>query len=164
MLERLGTDAVAVLSRAFDLEFIEPTRSGPQPYQALQDYCNTEVTILWLGQHLTTDIRTSGSRAAAEIHDRVREDLLVDDIADEGRTLRRDVLTPLVRAQLGDDVPVPHFRRSLIQSADTKVLADTLAVAVGQMGLRVPRRWAHQALGIPQPQDDEPVLAAEETR
>jgi phage gp29-like protein len=159
MLESLGTDAVAVFGKNVDLKFIEPTRSGERPYQPLQEYCNTEVTILWLGQHLTTDVRSTGSRAAAEIHDRVREDLLVSDIAEEGRTVRRDLLTPLVESRFGDGVPVPQFRRSLVQSVDTKVLVDTLAVAVNQLGLAVPRQWVHQALGIPLPRGDEPVLS-----
>lgn len=159
MLETLGTDAVAVFGKNIDLKFLEPARGGERPYEPLQDYCNTEITILWLGQHLTTDMGSTGSRAAAEVHDRVREDLLVDDIRDEGQTLRRDLLTPLVLAHLGDGVPVPYFRRSLIQAVDTKVLADTLAVAVNELGLAVPRRWVHQALGIPQPQADEAVLS-----
>jgi phage gp29-like protein len=158
MLASLGTDAVAILSRNIELQMFE-SRGGDKPYQPLQEYCNNEVTILWLGQHLTTDLRSYGSRAAAEIHDRVREDLLVDDIADEGQSLRRDVLAPLVRARFGDGVPVPRFRRSLIQSVDTKVLAETLAVGVRELGLRVPRRWAHRALGIPEPSADEPILA-----
>jgi phage gp29-like protein len=160
MLETLGTDAVAVFSKNVELKLIESTRAGERPYQPLQHYCNTEVTILWLGQHLTTDLGTSGSRAAAEIHDRVREDLLVDDIADESQTIRRDLLTPLVRMHLGDGVPVPQFRRSLIQSVDTKVLADTLAVAVNELGLAVPQQWVHQALGIPEARAGEPVLTA----
>ncbi len=157
MLEALGTDAVAIISKNVELEMLEASR-GDKPYLPLQDYCNTEVTILWLGQHLTTDLRGQGSRAAAEIHDRVREDLLVDDIADEAQTIRRDVLTPLVRARFGDGVPVPRFRRSLIQSVDTKVLADTLAVAVRELGMKVPRRWVQRALGIPEAAQDEAVL------
>jgi len=160
MLAALGTDAAAVVSKNVEVELLEP-RAGDKPYLPLQEYCNTEVTILWLGQHLTTDLKGQGSRAAAEIHDRVREDLLVDDIADESRSLRRDLLTPLVRARFGDKAPVPVFRRSLIQSVDTKVLADTLAVAVRDLGLPVPRRWVHRALGIPEPSSDEPVLAPE---
>jgi phage gp29-like protein len=149
MLRTLGTEAAAVLGKNVDLHLLDAAR-GERPYAALQEYCNTEVTILWLGQHLTTDIRNSGSRAAAEIHDRVREDLLVDDIADEARTIQRDVLAPLVRASFGDDAPVPQFRRSLVQAVDTKVLVDTLAVAVNELGLTVPRAWVHRALGIPQ--------------
>ncbi len=162
MLESLGTDAVAAFSKSIDLKFIEPARAGARPYEPLQGYCNTEITILWLGQHLTTDLGASGSRAAAEVHDRVREDLLVNDIADEAHSIRRDLLTPLVRARFGDAAPVPRFRRSLVQSVDTKVLVDTLAVAVNQLGLPVPRRWVHQSLGIPEPQADEPILTAED--
>jgi len=157
MLEALGTDAVAIMSKSVELQMFE-ARGGEKPYQPLQEYCNNEITILWLGQHLTTDLRSQGSRAAAEIHDRVREDLLVSDIAAEGRTLRRDLLTPLVRARFGDGVAVPHLRRALIQSVDTKVLADTLAVAVRDLGLQVPTRWVHRALGVPEPAGDEPVL------
>lgn len=158
MLEALGTDAVAIISKNIELQLLE-ARGGDKPYQPLQEYCNSEVTILWLGQHLTTDLRGEGSRAAAEIHDRVREDLLVDDIADESQTIRRDLLTSLVRARFGDGVAVPDLRRSLIQSVDTKVLVDTLAVAVRELGLKVPRRWVHRALGIPEPAGEEPVLA-----
>lgn len=156
-LEALGTDAVAIMSKNVDFQFVESGR-GEKPYAALQDYANTEVTILWLGQNLTTDISASGSRAAAEIHDRVREDLLVDDICDEAQTIRRDLLTPLVQARFGDGVAVPRFSRSLIQSVDTRVLADTLAVAVRELNLSVSQRWAHRALGIPEPSADEPLL------
>jgi len=159
LLEHLGTDAVAAFSKSVDLKFVDAARAGDRPYQPIQDYCNTEITILWLGQHLTTDLRNSGSRAAAEIHDRVREDLLVDDLAAEAQALRRDLLKPLVWARFGERVPVPHFRGSLIQSVDTKVLADTLAVAVNELALPVARSWAHRALGIPVPQANEPLLA-----
>ena len=158
MLESLGTDAVAVFSKSIDLRLIETQQRGARPYQPLQDYCNTEVTILWLGQHLTTDVKSTGSRAAAQIHDRVREDLLADDIADEGYTLRRDLLTPLVEARFGAAAPVPLFRRSLSQAVDTRELADTLAIAVNDLGLAVPRVWVHHALGIPQAQGDDLIL------
>ena len=113
---------------------------------------------------MTTDIGDNGSRAAAEVHDRVREDLLVDDIADEGQTLGRDLLTPMVRARFGAEAAVPRFGRSLIQSVDTKVLADTLAVAINDLGLAVPKRWVHRSLGIPEPDAREPVLVGRASR
>ncbi len=162
VLESLGTDAVAVLSNTVELEFVEAGPAGEKPYKPIQEYCNTEVTILWLGQHLTTDIRTSGSRAAAEVHDRVREDLLVGDMREEAGTLRRDLLAPLARARFGDAAPVPHFRRSLVESVNTKVLAETLAVAVRELGLPVPEAWARRSLGIPEPVAGEAVLGGED--
>ncbi len=162
MLESLGTDAVAIFSKNVELSLVE-SRGGERPYEPLQNYCNSEITILWLGQHLTTDLRGEGSRAAAEIHDRVREDLLVDDIADEAATIRRDLLTPIVQARFGDGVAAPMFRRSLAESVDTRVLAETLSVAVNELGVAAPRRWAHRALGIPEPSGDEAVLTGVST-
>ncbi len=102
---------------------------------------------------------SSGSRAAAQVHDRVREDLLVADIADEARTIERDLLAPLTLARFGERVPPPRFRRSLVQSMDTQQLAQTLAVAVERLGLRVPEAWAHEALGIPAPRAGQDVLS-----
>lgn len=160
MLEKLGTDASAAFSREIDVKLLEDRGAGAKPYEPLQDYCNTEVTILWLGQHLTTDIRASGSRAAAEVHDRVREDLLVSDIQAESETIRRGVLAPMVTARFGDGVETPRFRRSLVESVDTKALAETLAVASRELGIRIPAEWAHRALGIPQPVDGEAIVRA----
>ena len=161
MLSELGTEAAAVFSKNVDLRMIDTARTDRRPYQPLQEYCNTEVTILWLGQHLTTDMRSNGSRAAAEVHDRVREDLLAHDMAQEAATLRRDLLRPLVQSRFGSDTPIPSFRRSIVQSVDTKVLAETLATAVNELGMRVPRRWMHAALGIPEPVANEATLGPE---
>ncbi len=159
MLEALNTDAVAVVGKNVDLRFIDAAKSESRPYAALQEYCNTEVTILWLGQSLTTDIRSGGSRAAAEVHDRVREDLLADDMAQEAASIRRGLLAPIVRSALGPDAPVPQFRRALVQTVDTRSLAETLAVAVNELGLPVSQPWVHASLGIPEPRSGEPVLA-----
>ncbi|GMU80814.1 MAG: hypothetical protein AMXMBFR47_06850 [Planctomycetota bacterium] len=163
VMETLGTQAAAVMSKAVELRLLESSRSD-KPYQALQEYCNTEVTILWLGQHLTTDIKNSGSRAAAEVHDRVREDLLVDDMRDEAATLRRDLLRPMVEARFGPAAVVPEFRRSLVESIDTKTLAQTLAVASRELRMRIPRAWAHRSLGVPEAAAGEAVLEPVEGR
>lgn len=49
-----------------------------------------------------------------------------------------------------------------MEAVDTRVLADTLAVAVNGLGLRVPRAWAHRALGVPEAGVNEAVLASGE--
>lgn len=43
------------------------------------DFWNTEATIRILGQNLTTEVK-EGSRAAADVHDMVREDLVENDM------------------------------------------------------------------------------------
>lgn len=50
------------------------------------DFWNTEATIRILGQNLTTSITDEGSRAAADVHNTVREDLVENDmtVVEEG--------------------------------------------------------------------------------
>ena len=77
----------------------------------------------------------------------------------EERTIRRDLHGPLTRFRVGQDVAVPYFRRKLKQPTDTTELANVLDVAVNQLGMRVPSAWAHDALGIPQSDNEEATVA-----
>lgn len=162
MLESLGSNAVGVFSRAVELQVLEANRgtSGP-PFRELIDFLNREMSKAWLGQTLTTDIAgQSGSVAATQVHEHVRKDILVDDIRKEGRTIRRDLLTPLTRFRFGDQAPVPHFRRKRRDTGSPKEIAEVLDAAVNRLGLQVPRAWAHDALGVPRAAADEPVVTS----
>jgi phage gp29-like protein len=162
MLQSLGSDAAGIFSKAVELEFAEPkVNAGPSPYESICNFLNREMSKAWLGQTLTVEtVGQSSAFAAADVHDRVRRDLLEDDIRKEGRTLRRDLLRPLSQLGFGRDVPVPFFRRKLEAPRDMRELVDVLSTAVNRLGLKVPQRWAHDVLGIPEPGDAEDVLEA----
>ncbi len=160
MLRNMGSDAAGVFSKAVELEIIEANRGTPNPpYEGLVNFLNREMTKAWLGQTLTVDLADQGaSLAAAEVHDRVRMDIRKDDIRKEGRTIRRDILRPLVQFKFGREVPVPYFRRKLGPPGDLREFADVIAVAVNELGVQVPMRWVHDTLGIPVVQGDEPAI------
>ncbi|HNQ21676.1 MAG TPA: DUF935 family protein [Phycisphaerae bacterium] len=160
MLETLGMHAAGIFSKAIELQFLQGGSygSGP-PYEHLVEFLNREISKAWLGQTLTTD--TSGQRAAlasTQIHEMVRKDVLADDIRKEGRTLRRDLLGPLTRMQFGPDAPVPYFTRQPGQFRSVDERIRVLAAAVNQLGLRIPQRWVHETLGLPQASAEEPAL------
>lgn len=160
MLESLGSNAAGIFSRAVELQVIEANRGtmGP-PYERLVEFLNREMSKAWLGQTLTTDIAgQKGSYAASTVHELVRQDVLADDVRKEGRTIRRDLLTPLTRLRFGPDAPVPYFRRKVKQPSVPGELADVMGVAVNQLGVRVPLAWAHEALGIPQADEREAIV------
>jgi len=161
MLDSLGSNAAGIFSRAVDLKFIEANRGTPgPPYGNLIDFLNREMSKAWLGQTLTTETTgVSGSFAATLVHEEVRKDLRAGDIRKEGRTIRRDLLAPLVRFKFGPSVPVPYFRRKLEMPADTQALAEILDQAVNRLGIKVPAAWAHETLGIPRPTEREPILS-----
>lgn len=160
MLESLGSNAAGIFSRGVELQIIEANRgtSGP-PYERLVDFLNREMSKAWLGQTLTTDIAgQSGSVAASRVHEEVRKDILLDDIRKEGRTIRRDLLGPMVRLRFGPSAPVPFFARRPGRPANTRELAEVLDVAVNRLGVRVPLGWAHDSLGIPQAGEADSLL------
>lgn len=160
MLKQLGADATGVFSKAVEVE-IQQTRYPGEVnlYEQICIYFDREISKAWLGQTLTTDtIRMQASAGAAKVHERVRQDLRDDDIRREAETLRRDLLTPLVRFQFGDAAPVPHFRRITDSPFTPEQLSRVLDVAVNQLGAKVPTKWAHASLGLPKANEGEPVL------
>ena len=164
MLESLGSNAAGIFSRAVDLEIVEANRGtqGP-PYEKLVEFLNREVSKAWLGQTLTTDVAgVSGVLSATLVHEEVRKDIRSDDIRKEGRTIRRDVLTPLTRFKFGPDAPVPYFTRKPNRAQTLEELSTVLDAAVNRLGVRVPAAWAHETLGIPQPTEGEAVLAGKD--
>ena len=160
MLKQLGADATAVFSKAVEVEVIQSRVPGETNlYENLCVYFDREISKAWLGQTLTTDTaRVRATLGAATAHAEVRRDIRDDDIRKEARTIRRDLLAPLTRLKLGPDTPVPHFRRIVDLSNEPKKLADVLATAVNDLGVKVPARWAHAALGLPEAREGEAVL------
>jgi phage gp29-like protein len=163
MLDTLGSNACGVFSRAVELQLIEANRgsAGP-PYEHLIDFLNREMSKAWLGQTLTTETPgTRGTFTAAKVHEEVRGDIRADDIRKEGRTVRRDILTPLTRFRFGPDAPVPYFRRKPGRASELEELAGVLDTAVNRLGARVPAAWVHEVMGIPQAAEGDEVLAGE---
>lgn len=146
MLRQLGADATGIFSKAVELEIIQSRSPGETNlYENLCLYFDREISKAWLGQTLTTDTaRMLASAGAAKVHDQVR----------------RDLLAPLVRWRIGPAAPVPHFRRVIDARFEPEKLGRVLDILVNRLGGRVPARWVHAALGIPQAGAGEAVLAA----
>lgn len=160
MLKQLGADATAVFSKAVEVEVIQSRVPGETNlYENLCVYFDREISKAWLGQTLTTDTaRVRATLGAATAHAEVRRDIRDDDIRKEARTIRRDLLTPMTKLKFGPNAPVPHFRRIVDLSNEPKKLADVLATAVNDLGVKVPARWAHAALGLPEAKAGEETL------
>jgi len=160
MLRSLGTDASAVFSKAVELQLLEAGQGkSPPPYESMCNFFNRELSKAWLGGTLTVETSgQTGTFSTAQIHDEVRLDLRQDDMAKEARTIRRDILVPLTRLQFGPGVPVPFFRRRYEPPRDLRELAGVLDIAVNDLRMAVPDRWAHHALGVPVAGAGETVL------
>ena len=101
----------------------------------------------------------TGTFSAAKVQDEVRQDLRDDDIRREARMIRENILRTMVHYRWPDhDVPVPHFERTKPETIDRQLEANVIRTAQSA-GIRVPKAWAHERLGIPEPKDDEEALS-----
>lgn len=158
MMTNLGSKAFGVFSQAVTLEFVESSQRGTAPFKDLIEWCDRTQGKLWLGGNLTADTTGgTGTFAAANVQDEVREDLRDDDIKNEGLTVRRQIIGPMCGARFGREVPLPFFRRVKPETVDRKVEAELIAAAQ-RIGIKVPLDWALERVGIPKAQEKDKLL------
>lgn len=157
----IGTDAAAIIPESMVIEFTEAHQNGSaELYQKFCEYLDSQVSKAVLGQTLTTEMPASGgSRAAAEIHDSVRRDILSADARRLASTLMRDLVRPIVELNLGPQRRYPKIQLGLPDDSDLKAFAEVVAM-LADRGLRVGQKTILDRLGIDEAKPDEAVLEA----
>lgn len=158
MLDGMGSRAWALVSEAVELTLVESSQRGTAPYETLLAYCARAVGKLYTGGNLIGDnTGATGSLAAATVQDNVRGDLRDDDIKNEGDMVRCQIIAPMCYFKFWKQVPLPYFRRVKPETDDRSDTGDI--IIKGQTaGMKVPKKWAHERLGIPEPKPGEEVL------
>lgn len=153
MLEGMGSDTAGMFPEGIDIKFLQSQGTG-ETYQRQLDYANTRLAIGWLGQNLTTEISQQGSRAAAQVHNSVRRDLLKADLRAEAPCIRNQILAPMVALKFpGKEAPVPYFVRKIEGGRDLDgEQSDREIIKIAQeLELEVMTEWLYGALHIPKP-------------
>lgn len=155
----LGSDAAAVIPQEMALELVESGSKSASAdlYHKLIDYLDRQVSKAVLGQTMTTD--DGASLSQARVHNEVRMDLLHADVRALAATLRRDLIAPIVRLNLGEDAPLPRLRLVVEEPEDLAALADQVVKLAGA-GMPIPQSFIRARFGIPEPAAGEPVLGA----
>jgi phage gp29-like protein len=144
----MGVDSAAVISDSTVIELLDSGQKGTaEIYEALASYCDNAVSKAVLGQTLTTE-HSSGTYAAAKVHDSVRRDLIVSDARALAATLKADLITPLVRYNFGPDTQVPLMIFEQKAGEDLKTVAETLKT-LKEMGVEIPASYIRERFGIP---------------
>jgi phage gp29-like protein len=166
-LRSLGTDAAGIISANTQIEFVEAgLKAGGAmiPYHVLFQAMNAEMSKAVLGQTLTSDTGTGGrggSLAMARVHDEVRTDLRDADAAALSRTLKDQLLRPLVGFNFGWDAPVPQFVLLTEDSPDLKSDSEMVKNLVDAgAGACIPAGYINDHFGIPVPEDGAETLKA----
>ena len=161
----IGTDAAAIIPESMLIEFTEARRTGSaELYQSFCQYLDAQVSKAVLGQTLTTEIAPgAGSRAAAQVHDTVRRDILSADARRLAATINRDLIRPIVDLNLG---PRKNYPRLTMGMADDTGVAEFVDIVtrLADHGVRIGQQAVLEKLGIAKPAAGEPVLTSASSR
>jgi phage gp29-like protein len=155
----IGTDAAAIIPDSMLIEFTEARQTGSaELYERFCEYLDRQVSKAVLGQTLTTDLlRGAGSRAAAQVHDEVRRDILAADARRLGETLTRDLVRPIVDLNAGPQRRYPRVELVLPNDQSDEEFAGIVA-QLADRGVRIGQWTVLDRLDLPVPSSDEAVL------
>jgi phage gp29-like protein len=148
----LGSDAAAIISKNTEIEFVEAQgRGGGQenPFMAMAEFCNREMSKAILGQTLTTDVsQATGTYSAAKVHHQVRRDIIQSDADSLASTLRGHLIKPLVGFNFGWDRNLPYLHFYFEEDVDLKALSETYR-NLTDMGVCIPHDHLAEVFGLP---------------
>jgi phage gp29-like protein len=144
------------------IEFVEAKStgsSGALPHPALITFCNAEISKLVLGNTMTTEQGDRGARSLGEVYERAEDDMTATDCSNLARTIRRDLLTPIVGFNLGWDWPIPEVRFVAEEQADLEKESRIDEVLVTKVKLPLGQKYFYERYGRPQPEDGEELVS-----
>lgn len=159
-LVSVGHNAAGIMPSGMEIDFKEAATGDARPFEVMLDWCERTESKVILGATLTSQAdRGSNTNALGNVHNEVRKDLRDSDAKQLAATLTRELLYPIVALNgRADSIRrAPRWLFDVSEAEDIKAYADALPRLVA-IGMRIPRQWAQEQVGIPEPEGDEEVL------
>ncbi|MEC5319299.1 DUF935 domain-containing protein [Brenneria populi subsp. brevivirga] len=159
-LVTLGHNAAGIIPQGSEIKFEAAADGQSDPFMAMIEWCERTESKVILGGTLTSqaDGKTS-TNALGNVHNEVRHDILVADARQIEGFFRNQIHMLLsINGYSVSRRRLPRF------SFDTREIEDIGTFSTGvstlvQAGMKtIPVSWIHKKVGIPAPQNDEPVL------
>lgn len=159
-LAALGHNAAGIIPNGMELEFLNAAEGDPAAFKLMIEWCEKTQSKAILGGTLTSQADgASSTNALGNVHNEVRKELRDSDAKQVAKTLSRDLVYPiaLLNGLVTNWERCPRFKFDLQEPEDLKYYADALP-KLTELGIQVPRQWAQERLGIPEPEGGEDVL------
>jgi phage gp29-like protein len=155
----IGHAAAGIIPEGMLIEFQEAAKGSHEPHMAMIEWCERSVSKAILGQNVSHDSAQKGSLAGASVDNDVRMDILKSDARQLQGTLTRDLVYPIlaINKGLADIRRCPRLVFDVREVEDLALYAESLPKLAG-IGMRIPAKWAHEKLAIPEPMGDDQVL------
>jgi len=158
----IGHDAAAIIPEGMLIDFKEAAKGDDKAFNAMITHMERIQSKVVLGGTLTSGEGEHGTQALGEIHNKLRHDIRDSDARQVAGTLTRDLVFPILALNKGlaSLSRCPRFQFDTQEPEDVKLYAESIPKLV-DMGMRIPRSWAHAKLKIPEATaEDKDVLVA----
>jgi phage gp29-like protein len=148
-LDRMIANAVAIIPEGSEINIIGAAEKGGSSdvHSAYIQMANAEISKAVLGQTLTTEIGDTGSYAAAETHNEVREHLAAADRRRISAAFNR-LAAVYTFYNFGKEIPPPQFQ--FVEDEDLQADKAARDVQIHQMGWGVSKAYISREYGIPE--------------
>jgi hypothetical protein len=151
-IKNAGSAAWAIIPEGTDIEFVPSNSSGSAAlYDDLRNACNNELSVLILGQTLTTEQGERGARSLGEVHHEVQEMLHSEDRIFIMHVLN-EKLIPLLQLH-GYNTQDGEFVFDEIETLDTKESLEIDLMIAQQVP--VDDDYFYEKYGVPRPKQYE---------
>jgi len=158
----LGHNAGGIVPQGMEIDFKQSMGSGgADGYRLMIDWCEGTQSKAILGGTLTSQTGANGNRSLGDVHNEVRLDIRNDDAIQLAGTLTRDYVYPVaILNGLFEQGRCPSFQFDTMEADDLALYADAIPKLVVVGMDRIPTRYLHEKLKIPQAEDGETTLTA----
>ncbi|MCC3246150.1 DUF935 domain-containing protein [Methylocystis sp. WRRC1] len=155
----IANDAAAIIPEATQIEFHEVNGSrGEAVFGNFIDYLDRKVSLIILGQTMTSEVSSSGgSLAQAKVQENVRTDITRADLRQSAATINRDLVRPAVAMNFGPQDVYPIVEMELAENEDLAALATFLEKTI-PLGLQVGQKYVRKRASIPEPDEDDELM------
>lgn len=164
-LDRAGNKPWVVVPEGAAVEFVNGVNaSNGDIHPAILDWTAREISKAVLGATQGTDVQKgAGSKASAEVHERVSAELAISRGREVAIVLRQQLLLPLVSRKFGPEVAQRFTPEVAFRTDDRSNLLE-LSQAVKNFadagfGEAIPLSLPNELAGIPVPEEGEPTVS-----
>lgn len=157
-VQSLGSDAAGIISKNTEIEFIENVKNTgtDNVFKTLAEFCDKQMSKAILGQTATTE-GTPGKLGNENAQDKVRQDLIEADAESLGKTIRHQIIRPLVGYNFGWDKPLPWFNL-LYEPPEDMAQLMTVYKGASDIGQPISAEHVSERFKIPLPKKGETAL------
>jgi phage gp29-like protein len=158
MLEGMGSAGWGAFPKGTEINLVSPSSQGDNnPQERLIELADRTCDIAILGQSLTTDVGSSGSRALGDVHQGIRRERIENLSTWVACLLTESIVHPLIQLNYGNTEELPEFSVEISDASDPKADAERDAILL-DTGIEVPKKWFYDRHNIPIPDGEEETL------